>query len=58
MLATALMTGMPPHDEASKCRVTLCFRASASSSGPFLAMSSLLAVTTCLPAVSAASTRE
>ena len=45
--------GMPPPTLASNSRLTPCRRAKASSSGPCFAITSLLAVTTCLPAVRA-----
>ncbi len=50
------MTGMPPAAAASKLRATPAFSASLASSVPWRASSALLAVTTGLPAASAAST--
>ena len=46
--------GMAPPTAASKLSATLCFSASAASSPPCRASSALLAVTTALPALSAA----
>ena len=53
-----LITGIPPATAASKRRDTPCASASAASSLPHSAISALLAVTTCLPAVSALVTRS
>ena len=50
------MTGMPPATAASKFSATPFSSASLASLTPCLATSALLAVTTCLPALSAAST--
>ena len=47
------MMGMPPATAASKFKATPFFSASRASSVPCFASSALLAVTTCLPALSA-----
>ena len=47
---------MPPATEASNKRFTEFFSASIESSSPCLAISALLAVTTCFPFLSAAKT--
>ena len=53
---SVLTIGMPPATAASKLSATCLRSASAASSTPCLASSALLAVTTDLPAASAAST--